>query len=350
MKKTFKKVLYLGIMSIILYAPKVLAITCYTDEGKDNLIMSTGEKDIIVDGAIPGVTSTIITIIKIAVPVILVVLGTIDLAKGIVADKEDEMKKGQKLFVKRLIAGVLVFFVFTITQMIIGYFGDDKDGNMMTCAKCFINGLDECGQVEKTPEPTGDGTDETSETPEPTATLTYNSNGHCEAPKPVTMTYSKAMGVTSPMKCEGYTFVKWCINSDGTGQCYIPSGVSVIPAAPRSGMTRIVKYPNTDPFDITLYAIWEVHTYKVKLRYDTSGGIDGYDKTITVTYDSTENNKVKTSMPSKDGKSRFTGYYTKDGIKVYNADGTYNELATDYWRNGGKWHYDNDLELYGHWE
>jgi len=97
--------------------------------------------DAIIDEKIPNIVSTIITVIKIVVPVLLVIMGMLDLMKGITAGKEDEMKKGQQLFIKRLISGALVFLVFTIVQFIISFVADDNDkANIATCSKCFING------------------------------------------------------------------------------------------------------------------------------------------------------------------------------------------------------------------
>lgn len=48
---------------------------------------------------------------RIIVPILVIVLGMIDLAKAVVASKEDEMKKAQATFVKRLIIGVAFFFI-----------------------------------------------------------------------------------------------------------------------------------------------------------------------------------------------------------------------------------------------
>ena len=45
------------------------------------------------------------------VPLLIIVLGTIDFFKAVMASKEDEMKKAQKTFIKRLIIGVCVFMV-----------------------------------------------------------------------------------------------------------------------------------------------------------------------------------------------------------------------------------------------
>ena len=97
--------------------------------------------DAIIDEKVPNLVSTAILVIKIVVPVLLVIFGMMDLMKGITAGKEDEIKKGQQLFIKRLIAGALVFFVFTIVQLLISFVADDEDkDNITNCANCFLNG------------------------------------------------------------------------------------------------------------------------------------------------------------------------------------------------------------------
>lgn len=92
-----------------------------------------------IPNAVPKVVSIAYTIIQIAIPVILVVMGTLDLFKGITAQKEDEMKKGQQMFVKRLIAAALIFFVFVIVKVIISFVADGSSVAIMECAECFIN-------------------------------------------------------------------------------------------------------------------------------------------------------------------------------------------------------------------
>lgn len=48
---------------------------------------------------------------RIIVPILVIGLGIIDLSKAVLASKEDEMKKAQSTFVKRLIIGVAFFFI-----------------------------------------------------------------------------------------------------------------------------------------------------------------------------------------------------------------------------------------------
>ena len=65
---------------------------------------------------IPQITSTIVTFIQILVPIFLVVFGMLDFVKAVVAQKDDEIKKGQKMFLKRLLVGAFVFFILVIVK------------------------------------------------------------------------------------------------------------------------------------------------------------------------------------------------------------------------------------------
>lgn len=87
---------------------------------------------------IPKVISILYTLIQVVVPVVLVIFGMLDLFKGITAGKEDEMKKGQQLFIKRLVSAALVFFVFVFVKLLISFAADANDNRIINCAECFI--------------------------------------------------------------------------------------------------------------------------------------------------------------------------------------------------------------------
>lgn len=131
--KNKKKILITLVLSL-LYASPVFA--------KNIASCDAAMGNVLIDSRIPEIVSTIITVIKIVVPILLVILGMIDLVKGLVASKEDEIKKGQKIFIKRLISGALIFFVVSIVQLVISFVVNDENEktNMMTCVQCFING------------------------------------------------------------------------------------------------------------------------------------------------------------------------------------------------------------------
>lgn len=96
---------------------------------------------------IPELTSFVITVIQIAVPIILVVIGSIDLMKGVVAQKEEEIKKGQQMFIKRLIVAALVFFIIVIAKFLISLVANATDSaNISQCIDCFLSGIENCGR------------------------------------------------------------------------------------------------------------------------------------------------------------------------------------------------------------
>ena len=91
---------------------------------------------------IPKVIHIVYLVIQIVVPIVLVIFGTIDLVKAVIGGKDDEIKKNQITFVKRLIAAAIVFFVFVIVKFVISLVADDS-ADLINCVNCFINGL--CG-------------------------------------------------------------------------------------------------------------------------------------------------------------------------------------------------------------
>ena len=100
-------------------------------------------------GSIPYIISTLVLIIKIAVPVLLIIFGMLDLGKAVVASKEDEIKKGQQTFIKRAIAAVIVFFVIQIVQIIVR-FVSGNDSTIANCFNCYINGAAASNACEST--------------------------------------------------------------------------------------------------------------------------------------------------------------------------------------------------------
>ena len=95
-----------------------------------------------IDNNLADLIHTIIIIIKFAIPILLIIFGMLDFAKGVIAKKEDEIKSGQNMFIKRLISAALVFFVVTIVQLVINLADDEtnEDNNTWKCANRIMNG------------------------------------------------------------------------------------------------------------------------------------------------------------------------------------------------------------------
>lgn len=88
----------------------------------------------------PSIVSFVINLLKIATPIVLVIVSAISLLKAIAASKEDELKKAQTMLIKRLIAAALVFLVVSIVQFVILRFADSsEEGDIKACLSCFLN-------------------------------------------------------------------------------------------------------------------------------------------------------------------------------------------------------------------
>lgn len=74
------------------------------------------------------VKNGIIPLIQIGIPIILIILGMLDLGKAVVASKEDEIKSAQKLLIKRAIYAVAIFFVVLLVQLVFGLVADNSAG------------------------------------------------------------------------------------------------------------------------------------------------------------------------------------------------------------------------------
>lgn len=56
--------------------------------------------------------------VRVIVPILIILLGTVDFAKAVLAGKEDNMRKAQSDFIKRVLIGVAVFFVPLLVDVV----------------------------------------------------------------------------------------------------------------------------------------------------------------------------------------------------------------------------------------
>lgn len=70
-----------------------------------------------------AIVRLIMNVICIAVPVVMIVMGSFDLFRAVTAGKDEEIKKKQQTLIKRIIAGVIVFLVPTIVSVLMNLIG-----------------------------------------------------------------------------------------------------------------------------------------------------------------------------------------------------------------------------------
>ena len=119
---------------------------------------STLCEGILVPNVLFNVVSTIITGIKIVVPILLIIWGMLDFAKSVVAKKEEDIKKYQKAFVSRLISALVVFLIIFVVQLAVNLVSSVEDttneegttvSDIWSCSKKFINGVDTNDETEE---------------------------------------------------------------------------------------------------------------------------------------------------------------------------------------------------------
>lgn len=115
--------------------------------GRDEVLAGDWDVASFCNGPVQGVFTTIgwvFFILKIVVPIILIVMGSIDLAKAVAASKDDEIKKAVGSLVKRAVLGVLIFFIPTILSFVVELIGgddiyDENSGTFGRCTYCMLN-------------------------------------------------------------------------------------------------------------------------------------------------------------------------------------------------------------------
>lgn len=115
-------------------------------------------------GWIPNTTinfiANIVGIIKIFVPLLIIIMGSIDFAKAIMSQKEDDIKKSQSSFIQKLIAGAAVFFVMIFISWVFRII-DNADsslntGNAIRCVNLMLNGGYQAEDIDTLAPPTVD--------------------------------------------------------------------------------------------------------------------------------------------------------------------------------------------------
>ena len=93
---------------------------------------------------IPLIGKIVYLLVQILVPIILILLGSFDLVKAVVSQKDDDIKKNQQIFIKRLISAALIFFVFAIVKMVISVVSSSNSTDIMDCVDCIIRNNSNC--------------------------------------------------------------------------------------------------------------------------------------------------------------------------------------------------------------
>ncbi len=92
-----------------------------------------------------------VTIFKIVIPILLIIFGSIDLGKAVVASDDKAIKGATTTLVKRLIAAIVIFFIPTIVRAVFGLLSNASETMKQAenCINCATGGS--CLESASTP-------------------------------------------------------------------------------------------------------------------------------------------------------------------------------------------------------
>jgi len=82
--------------------------------------------------AIVGIVRGILSLIQIGVPILLIIMGSIDLGKAVMSSDEKEIKGASSKLMKRAIAAIAVFLVGSMVVLIMNMVSDRSGGEANT--------------------------------------------------------------------------------------------------------------------------------------------------------------------------------------------------------------------------
>lgn len=109
------------------------------------MLMQCGSMAAEIDNMVPIFVTNVVKILQFGIPIILIVLGMLDLGKAVMSNEEKEMKTAQKTLIKRVVYAVLVFFIIAIVKFVFQMLSNStssdetKKKDFTSCIDCFLD-------------------------------------------------------------------------------------------------------------------------------------------------------------------------------------------------------------------
>lgn len=87
-------------------------------------------------------SSKLVGFIQVAVPIIIILTGMIELLKAVISSDEKKMDESKGSLMRKFIAGIAIFLVFVIVKFAFSMLDNMTVDRYLNCASCFIN--EEC--------------------------------------------------------------------------------------------------------------------------------------------------------------------------------------------------------------
>jgi hypothetical protein len=159
-----------------------------------------------------GIARIVYNTILFAVPIAIVLFGTIDFIKGIVGKKDDELTGGATRFIKRLITGLIVFFILVVVKWVMGFVGENAKTDTTSCLSLIFG---------NSALPSGNSGNKSNTPSDPTKTSVYDKYTSCtkscaDMPDAAMIAYNGCMNGCSELYLTSY----YNITDKDKADCY----------------------------------------------------------------------------------------------------------------------------------
>lgn len=116
-----------------------------------NKLLLIGAEDIsgVCHGLLPiirVIRKGVFPIIQVGIPIVLIVLGTIDLGKAVISSDDKEVKAAQGRLIKRILYAAIIFFMTTIVTLVFNIIGTANDNDVTEGSASWADCWREAGQ------------------------------------------------------------------------------------------------------------------------------------------------------------------------------------------------------------
>ena len=96
--------------------------------------------------SIISIAKSVVRILQIAVPIALIIWGTVDLGKAVIAGEEKKIKESQGTFVKRIVAAVIVFIIPWLVNFVMAIVSSNEWWDCWKQAGSKLDGTNSIGE------------------------------------------------------------------------------------------------------------------------------------------------------------------------------------------------------------
>ena len=138
MKKKNLLLIFVFVLTLLVFND-VFAFKC--DNGQDYVACGYGVNAVTgIPAFVPRLTAFAIALMRVLIPVILIITGTIEMFKSIISGNQDNIPKGKKKIIGKFVGALLAFFVISFVTNIVKLIARGDEKNVAkACFNCFLN-------------------------------------------------------------------------------------------------------------------------------------------------------------------------------------------------------------------